>query len=163
MSACTPDPLVAGKRSTMDISPLEPTFGRSHEEVSGALKEMWQSDGECQVEKTGYGLNRRAYFMNICRYTNAAGNTFCARRPSAAVYRFFEERLVQVAFEFDDDGGATEYLSCLTRYAEEQKYQEQEGRWISKDGTRSMEVVSPDETRISAEETVSNIHSLRKR
>lgn len=170
VSACTPEPLVAEKpdaekRNTMEkeLAPLESGFGRSHTDVTESLQALWQSEGDCQVEKTGFGVNRRAYFMDICRYVNTTEKTFCSRRPNAVVYRFFEDQLVQVAYEFDDDVSATDYLSCLTRFAEGQNFKESDGRWITGDGKRSIDTVSAVETRFSAEETVSNIHSLRQR
>jgi len=153
------DPQLTRDHNSNELSPFDPEFGRSYADVRQQLEALWQSAGDCSVDKTGFGVDRRAYFLDTCKFTNASGLTFCSRSIDTALYRFFEGQLVQLQVAFNDVDDAD--VACVAAFAADNKLTRAGMRWVNRQGTVSVEVVSDKTTRFSDEKNVSKIHLLR--
>lgn len=97
----------------MDFQLVKQPIGAKRDAIVTELSEQWQAKAGCTTVKTGFGVNRRAYFLETCSFANPEAHTVCGIVPQQIDYRFFENSLVQVAFEFNQSSAREEYLSCL--------------------------------------------------
>ncbi|MFK7853995.1 MAG: trypsin-like serine protease [Granulosicoccus sp.] len=109
------------------VSMLEQPLDQQREEVMQAAQQLWQSEPVCSVVRTGYGKSRRAYFLETCSYAHANAHTVFGEIPSHVKYLFLENKLVQVAIEFDEIRDENEFRACAKQQnAELQKSTEHE-------------------------------------
>ena len=102
----------AGAQEKVEISLLEQPIGQSREPVIADAQLYWQASAVCTLVKTGFGFNKRAYFLETCTFNNSPQHTFCEATPAFIEYRFFENTLVQMALEFDELVDAQTYRQC---------------------------------------------------
>lgn len=95
-------------------------IGESRDAVMGAVSSIWQSESACNIIRTGAGNSRRAFFLETCAFANASGVTLCQATPDWVEYRFLENILVQVAFDFDALKDQQRYDTCISQQASNQ-------------------------------------------
>jgi len=135
------------------LSMLDQPMGQMRKDIWQSLQEKWQSEPVCTTLRTGYGKNRRAYFLDTCTFKNPLGHTLWDATPSIVEYRFLENSLVQMSFEFDEMADVKKFRRC----AKEQNEQ------LSSTADKQL-VIKVDEdfrTTLSDIEQVGQIHSLR--
>lgn len=92
-------------------------IGESRDSVMSEVSSIWQSESACNIIRTGAGNSRRAFFLETCAFANASGATLCQATPGWVEYRFLENRLVQVAFDFDALKDQQRYDTCISQQA----------------------------------------------
>lgn len=141
-----------------DTTAQELTFigqpiGEQRDALMEELQAKWQSEPECSTQRTGYGMTRRAYFLDTCIFTNPVGHTLWDATPSKVEYRFFENALVQISYAFDEVSNEKKFHDCV---------KEQNAMLAKADGKElNIKVDESFVTTLSDVETVSEIHSLR--
>jgi len=135
------------------LSMLGQPIGQMREDILPSLQEKWQSEPVCTTIRTGYGTTRRAYFLDTCTFKNPLGHTLWDATPSVVEYRFLEDSLVQLSFEFDEMADAKKFRRC----AKEQNKQLAK----STDDQLVITVGEDFRTSLSDMEQVGQIHSLR--
>jgi len=95
-------------------------FGESRGLVMGAVSGIWQSESACNIIRIGAGKSRRAFFLETCAFANVSGATLCQATPDWVEYRFLENMLVQVAFDFDTLKDQQRYDTCISQQASTQ-------------------------------------------
>lgn len=103
----------AGEQEPVEVSVLELPISSEREVVIADAQELWQARAVCTTLKTGFGVNRRAYFFETCSLASTVKHTLCDASPSMIEYSFFEGSLVQVGFEFSAKINADNYVQCM--------------------------------------------------
>ena len=117
LSACSqPQTLVAGDRNSVDTAIFEQDLGSDKDSVLAAAGQRWQQQGDCALEKTGFGINRRAYFLERCEFVNPGQQTVCDMAPESVEYAFLDGNLVQVKYRFSE-ADADSHASCIQEQA----------------------------------------------
>jgi len=99
-----------------DSTIFEQPLGVERDEVVANADMQWQAEADCAIEKTGVGLDRRAYFLERCTYQNVQKATVCGIPPEKVEYAFLESALVQVTYQFAKADEAA-YGACLQEQA----------------------------------------------
>ncbi len=111
--------LSANSEDVMDVKIINQPMGGKRDEVVAEAAQQWQSEPACTIVKTGFGVNRRAYFLETCRFSNPAEHTVCGVKPQQVEYRFLENSLVQVSFEYSETTTRQDYRNCLQAQLQE--------------------------------------------
>lgn len=92
-------------------------IGESRDAVMDTVSDIWKSESACNIIRTGSGNSRRAFFLETCAFGNASGAKLCQATPDWVEYRFLENVLIQVAFDFDALKDQQRYDTCLSQQA----------------------------------------------
>ncbi|MBX2826353.1 MAG: serine protease [Gammaproteobacteria bacterium] len=112
LGCMTAQPLVAGDPSMISLQSLEDSLGSEFPAQLAELKTLWGSEADCSSQRTGFGLTRRAYFLDTCTFGNAAQAVVCESVPTQASYYFLESKLVQVSLAFSDAADGAVMSDC---------------------------------------------------
>ena len=135
------------------LSLLDLPIGEQRETVMADAQTLYASEPTCTTVRTGFGMTRRAYFLETCTVANTAGHTLYDSVPSLIEYRFLESELVQVAYEFDEIVDPDKFRACIKEQNKELAA-----------ATDAKQVVEADDqfrTTVSNIETVGQIHLMR--
>lgn len=139
--------------SIQQLTMIGQPLGEQREAIMEDLQAKWLSEPDCSTQRTGYGKTRRAYFLDTCVFTNTVGHTLWDATPSKIEYRFFENSLVQISYEFDNVSDEKKFHACA---------REQNATLAKSEGKEfSIKVEETFRTTLSDVETVSEIHSLK--
>ncbi|MBX2825071.1 MAG: serine protease [Gammaproteobacteria bacterium] len=105
--------VISGKLSYQFLA--NQPIGESRDAVVASVQEQWQSAAACTLVKTGFGANKRLYFLESCTFVNAANVDVCTQIPASIEYRFFEDALVQVGFDFEQPLKAAAVNDCINQ------------------------------------------------
>lgn len=147
-------PLQASDNNTQALSLLDLPIGEKRETVMADAQTHYASEPTCTTVRTGFGMTRRAYFLETCTVANTAGHTLYDSVPSLIEYRFLESELVQVAYEFDEIVDPEKFRACIKEQNKELV--------ASTDGSQTIEADDQFRTTVSNVETVGQIHLMRK-
>lgn len=123
-------------------------IGAQRSELIPAATQLWQQDPVCTLVKTGFGMSKRAYFLETCTFSSTAANTICGATPTWAEYRFLENKLVQVSLEFDEMSNPEDYRDCIAEQAKS----------LENSDAYAATVTSEFRTTLSDTDAVSQIH-----
>ena len=98
-------------------------------------------------------MDRRVYFLETCRFTYSGDNTVGGSVPERIEYRFLENILVQVSFEFDEIFNQDAF----------RQYTEQQAQMLQKTSQLLIEVNSDFRATVSNAEAVAQIHLMKKK
>ncbi|MFK7891425.1 MAG: serine protease [Granulosicoccus sp.] len=144
----------AAEDNQLELSLVQQPIGEERESVITDASEKFGAEPVCTTVRTGYGMTKRAYFLEVCTFANTAGYSLYRSIPSVVEFRFLEDRLVQVAFEFDEILDGTHFRNGIRKQNEELVA-----------NTDSALGVASDEnfrTTVSELESVNQIHLMRK-
>lgn len=117
LSACMQSQnLVAGDNNSVDTPIYQVEMGGEKDAALAEAAVRWQAEPACDTEKTGVGINRRAYFLEKCTFTNSQQQTVCNLAPETVEYAFLEGNLVQVMYRFAEADDAA-YGACVQEQA----------------------------------------------
>ncbi len=177
LSACMQSQsLVAGDKMSNDSTVVEqPIFDQSmggeRDAVVASADAQWQSDAECVLEKTGVGVDRRAYFLERCTYQNSQQVLVCGMAPESVEYAFLEGSLVQVMYKFSEADQAS-YGACLQEQALASGFTAADPAASDSEATNGIRLIAADaktgvtigeerDVRVYSAEVVPTVHMLR--
>lgn len=131
-------------------------IGQPRDSVMPDAEHLWQQQPVCTLLRTGYGLSKRAYFLETCTFASTSHTTLCMAKPTWIEYRFLEDKLVQIAFEFDTQPSSAEYQPCIEQQYETIKTAPDNG------GVKTVTVDDSYRTVLADVESVRQIHSMKK-
>jgi len=154
-----------------DTAIFEQPLGDKRDGVVADADKQWQSNAKCALEKTGVGLQRRAYFLERCSYQNPTGLTVCGLVPESVEYAFLESALLQIKYTFKESDRAS-YAACLQEQAKAKGFaiSEQEMpnrqardrvRLITQDAQTGVTIGGNREVRVYNAELTPQVHMLR--
>jgi secreted trypsin-like serine protease len=135
------------------LSLLDLPIGEQRETVMADAQTLYASEPTCTTVRTGFGMTRRAYFLETCTVANTAGHTLYDSVPSLIEYRFLESELVQVAYEFDEIVDPDKFRACIKEQNKELS--------AATDAKQAVEADDQFRTTVSNIETVGQIHLMR--
>lgn len=168
--------LVAGDKTAvktaLDTPVYELEMGSNKEEAVAAAAVRWQAEPACETEKTGVGINRRAYFLETCTFPNPQQQTVCKVAPESVAYAFLEGELVQVLYRFAEADEDT-YADCIQQEALADGYtvstevlatdtaDTNRTRLINAESGQSITLGEEREVRVFDSKTAPTVHILR--
>lgn len=118
---------------------------------------LWGSAASCTSTKTGMGQNRRAYFLETCTFDNTRRNSLYNETPSVAQYYYLDDRLVQIAYDFEKLND----LEKLRGRARQDLLKLQENnQLIQENNTQNISVADDGRTVVFHAQLVPQIHIL---
>ncbi len=91
--------------------------GKHRDTVLMGAQKLWAQTPTCTVVRTGYGVGRRAYFMENCGFSVQRENTICGAHPTWVDYRFLENELIQVSLAFGLVRDGDSYRECMKSFS----------------------------------------------
>ena len=166
LAACvSTQSLKAGESQLSDI-----LIGQEREKVMDEASHLGADDAQCETQKTGVGVNRRAYFLETCSWQKPAKFSFCGQHPESVEYAFLEGRLVAAMLGFAD-ADQTVLNACIAEQAAAGGYSAEAGELaagqslkLSNTATKTAVTVSEASVVwIIDSETAPKVHLLRDR
>lgn len=87
--------------------------GKHRDTVLAGAQRLWEQTPTCTVVRTGYGVGRRAFFMENCGFSVKRDNMICGAHPTWVDYRFLENELIQVSLAFGHVRDEDSYRECV--------------------------------------------------
>lgn len=137
------------------LSLLDQPIGENRDMVMAEAQALYGSEAVCATVRTGFGMTRRAYFLETCTVANTREHTLYDSTPSMAEFRFLEDKLVQVAYEFDEIVDAEKFRECI----------KEQNKALTKTSESKHGIESDDQfrTTVSDIESIEQIHIMRKK
>jgi secreted trypsin-like serine protease len=88
-------------------------MSKQRDAVLDDAQQLWEQSPACTVLRTGYGVGRRAYFLEQCGFSVQRENTICGAHPNWVDYRFLENELIQVSLAFSHITDENSYRECV--------------------------------------------------
>ncbi|MFK7994618.1 MAG: hypothetical protein AB8B87_10805 [Granulosicoccus sp.] len=150
--------IVSANQADKALSLLNLPIGEQRQSTVSAAEQQWESQAICETIRTGVGLTRRAYFLETCVFTNAAGHTLYDETLSTATYRFLESQLVQVSYEFTQINDPEKFNRCVQQETKKLDSRQSQTDTSSKSG---ITVDKEFTVSVSNVELVEQIHVLQ--
>lgn len=146
-------------QATKNLSVLNLPIGEHRSTTLPLAETLWGSQASCDTIRTGVGLTRRAYFLETCVFSNPPGNTLYNEPPTTVIYRFLENQLVQVSYEFSNVSDPEKFRSSALEDAKklDAKYSDSNDA-----STLGLDIAEDLRVTVSDVNMVDQIHALRK-
>ncbi len=125
--------------------------GKDRDTVLTGAQKLWEQTPTCTVVRTGYGVGRRAFFMENCGFSVQRENTICGALPTWVDYRFLENELIQVSLVFGLVKDEDSYRECVKSLSLQSPVMAHQAIFVDEQLT----------TRISNAEAMSQIHRIQ--
>ena len=141
----------ANEPSSVNVALSEQPITQQRESVMLAAQALWHSEPVCTVLRTGYGMSRRAYFLETCAFVQASQNRILGENPSQITYLFLDRKLVQIAVDFDEIHNQHNFRAQAL----------QQAKALQQNSTHTIRIDEDFRVTLSDTPTVNQIHLLR--